>query len=142
MGFDGSNPKLVSLLKGNTVLASNGDTLAIAGKTLATYHPGTGVAEHTPLGLSKVRAASIGQDGVVWVSGVAKVDGELLGGDSVLVAVDPSSHLPSVRASVKLNATFLNPGRTIGPIAQDATFVYFGTSGTFEKPGTVSRVAK
>ncbi|CAN5582301.1 hypothetical protein BH09MYX1_BH09MYX1_48220 [soil metagenome] len=140
VNFDGSDPKTLSSARG--LVVSNGTTLAILSNGYATYQPGTGFSKLSPLG-ARVDGAMLGShDDVVWIQGAALRDDTWFGGKSVLIGIDLKSHHEMVRASITPNAGLANPGQKIGPMAEDESFVYFGTSGSLAKAATISRVAK
>jgi hypothetical protein len=141
MNFDGTDSRLVTAKRG--VLAANGSTLAIAGDGFTTYQNGTGSSPTAPLGF-RVEGVIFGaDDDVVWTRGTSNYVGELFeGGETMLAGIDRTTRRAQIRVLVDREATFLNVGRTIGPMTQDASWVYFGTSGTLGKPATISRFAK
>ena len=141
VGFDGTDAK--KLGSGAGIVASNGSYLAIAGSArYSTYHPGTGFDSGGPLGL-RVGGMMFGTgDDVAWARGIAHFDGSWTGGRAILAGIDLKSRQVMVRASFDTSAGLWTTGRTIGPMAQDADYVYFGASGSLLKPATISRVRK
>lgn len=138
--FDGGDPKVLGAAEG--VVVSDGVVLRIASDKLVTYQPGIGFSAPSPLGFHVDDAMLGSGDAVVWTRGSTHYSGELLEGTSLLASLDPASGRATVRARVDARGGWITLGRAIGPIAQDATHVYFGTTGTLERAATISRFAK